>query len=115
MTRNLLIGSAVLILVVLLLYGFAFIHKPADSRIAQLTDAAETLCLSSGSTTQSATLQSRLEAIKGISANAGVETRKSATRGALIELSGALQADQDDKIRECMRPFITKMLVMTQG
>lgn len=110
MTRNVLIASAVILLAALLLYFVVFPPKPRNSQLAELVDAAETLCLSSGTSTATATLKSRLDAVKGLNATASAGTGTEVTRGALTSLSESLQVDQNDKIRACMQPFVDKML-----
>lgn len=113
MTRNLLIASGVLIVAVLALYFLVLRPKPVpDNPMAQLVDAAEHLCLSNTSSTSTATIQSQLETIKGLSASASAGTSQVETRGAIASLSDTLKAEQDDKIRTCMQPFTAKMLTL---
>ncbi|HWI86831.1 MAG TPA: hypothetical protein VNT42_10990 [Sphingomonas sp.] len=114
MTRNLLIATGALIAVAVMLYAFAFRPKPPppDNAIAQLVDAAEHLCLSNTSSTSTATIQSQLATIKGLSAGASAGTARVETRGAIAALEGTLKAQENDKIRACMQPYSDKMLTL---
>ena len=109
MTKYLLIGAAVLVLIVL---GVFFLgtnpSKPSDpemARLASLADLADRNCLSNTTDSRTAEIKVKLDAIKGVDASASVEARRKAARGASEALSAEIQKIENAEIRKCMEPW----------
>ena len=105
--KYLLAAASVLLVAVFVVFFLADRHPadPAMRQMGDLVDLAERLCLSNITDSRSADVKIKLIAVKGLDANAGVDARRSAARGAADGLDDAVKQLEDGEIRKCMTPF----------
>ncbi|TFW29943.1 hypothetical protein [Duganella callida] len=114
MNKPAIFGAAVLLVAVLLVYfmppsGGAAPDTQA-SKMYQLVDMAERMCLSNTRDKQAADLSLTLSAARsGIKGATSIEKLRAAERGAAARFTAALAQVENADIRACMEPWGAKI------
>lgn len=82
---------------------------PAMDRLGRIAELAERTCLSNSTDSRVANIKLTLATVKGIQADAHVEARREAARGAAMALPAEVQKIEDEQIRVCMQPWAQQL------